>query len=87
MRPRAMVAAGSVAAVVTGMQAHLEVVMMQELGLRALAYITDNNNEGSAAVVAAGGVAAIKASMRAHVGVGLVQQLGDCMLEHIRRAD
>ena len=78
----AVVAAGGVAAVVAGMQAHLDEVKVQKLGLGALVNITDMNAEGSAAVIAAVGVATIKASMRAHVGE--VQQLGDWALAHIR---
>ena len=72
-----MVAAGGVAALVTGMQAHV--------GNSALASIADFA-AGADAVMAAGCVAAVVAGMRAHVGVAKVQEWGIITLRNIAYA-
>ena len=75
-----LVAAGGVAAIVGGMQAHVGVVEVQEQGINTLATFAWDRAE---AVVAAGGVAAVVGGMRAHVGVMEVQEEGSSALGRI----
>lgn len=78
-----LVAAGGVAAVVGGMQAHVGVADLQQEGISALGHIACNS-DAAEAVVAAGGVAAVVGGMQAHVGVELVQERGNLALQSMK---
>ena len=78
-----LVAAGGVAAVVGGMQAHARVAEVHERGSIVLGRIACDSDAGMEAVVAAGGVAAVVGGMDAHVGVAEVQEQGSTALWRI----
>ena len=75
-REDVVLAAGGVAAVVGGMQAHVGVAEVQQRGSFALWCIALGSDAGKDALLAAGGVAAVVGGMQVHVGVSLVQQWG-----------
>ena len=72
-RKDAVLAAGGVAAVVGGMQAHVGVAEVQQRGSFALWCIALGSDAGKGALLAAGGVAAVVGGVQVHVGVPLVR--------------